>query len=119
MKKIIASIVVMALAVVMLSCGSVEKELLGKWKIEVSVMGLAEEHETQYLEIVFTEDGTGYGKMPFEAQVDFAYALDGEVMIFAYVDRDGTKVEKTVPFALEDTTLTFFSDRADVVLSKT
>lgn len=118
MKRIIGMIFALMLIVTIFSCNSIEKNLLGEWKIEVVIMGIAAPEEPQYVEIVFEKDGRGYGRRPLESPVDFMYVIDGEEMTFSYIGSDGIEVEKTVPFVLNDTTLTFISERADVVFNK-
>ena len=76
------------------------------------------EVEQNYIEIVFRNDGTGYGSAPLQPQTVFTYSIKDGTIILDYVDvKNDLQTTRIIPYSLEAGRLTL-KNKHDLVLYK-
>lgn len=110
MRKIIVSVLAVMMALVLCSCVSPEKSIVGTWKSQNTVLGIVT--ETTY---IFNEDGSG--KLSNVLDIDFTYSFSEDKLL---ITTSALGIENTTEysFAFDGNKLVLTSDSDTIELEK-
>ncbi len=110
MKRIIAAALIAVMLFTLAACSSPEKDIIGTWKCESSLLGISANSE-----YTFNEDGTG--KINLIIDLDFTYAITDDKLSIT-TKTLGIESTDTYSYSFKGDTLTLINDEETLVLEK-